>query len=73
MTIDEARANIGRFVEYRPRDTPDAGPERGVIAAVGHVKVFVWHEGLDCSQATDPADLTLAAGESAAREDHEDG
>jgi hypothetical protein len=61
MTIDEARANIGRAVEYRPHGTPGAEPERGVIAAVGHVKVFVWHEGMDYSQATDPADLTLVA------------
>jgi hypothetical protein len=61
MTIDEARANIGREVVYQPRE-PGAAPDSGVITAVGHVRVFVWHEGMDYSMATDPADLTLAGG-----------
>jgi len=73
MTIDEARANILREVLYRPPGEPAAEPERGVITAVGRLWVFVHYGDSPQSQATDPADLTLAAGKSAARKDHGDG
>jgi hypothetical protein len=60
MTLDEARAHIGEAVAYRV-----AGElaEDGVITSVGNVAVFVRYEGDRHSKATDPADLTLIAGE----------
>ena len=67
MTLGEARAHVGHGVVYRPRSEyrPWADPpgERGVIASVGHVWVFVTF-GMAGSTpaATDPADLTLLAG-----------
>ena len=62
MTIDEARAHIGHGVMYRPFvHRPWSGPaERGVIADVGRVWVFVRYGTPGSTpQATSPADLEL--------------
>ena len=65
MTLDEACAHVGHGVVYRPRSEyrPWADPpgERGVIASVGHVWVFVAYGTGSTPAATDPADLTLLA------------
>ena len=67
MTLGEARAHVGHGVVYRPRSEyrPWADPpgERGVIASVGHVWVFVTFGAAGSTpQATSPADLELLAG-----------
>lgn len=55
MTLDEARANIGRAVTYRPH--PAAPIESGIITSVGTVYVFVRYDNSHTSQATRPDDL----------------
>ena len=66
MTIDEARAHIGHGVVYL-KGTDRA--EYGVITSVSSRHVFVRYNRDDIpvvlvpSLATDPADLTLLAGE----------
>ena len=72
MTIDQARAHIGHGVVYRPRERrPWTGPpERGVIADVGRVWVFVRYESSGgTAQATSPADLELLGGGAASQAD----
>jgi hypothetical protein len=60
MTLDEARAHIGDGVVYTP-----AGGDRedGVITGVSRTSVFVRFTGDQFGKGTDPADLTLLAGE----------
>jgi hypothetical protein len=59
VTIDEARAHIGRGVVYT---TGYAPPEDGVITGVSASLVFVRYAGNLHAQGTNPADLTLLAG-----------
>ena len=61
MTIDEARAHIGDGVIFHPRDT--IWVEEGTITSVNDRWVFVRYGRSRTSAATDPADLTLLAGE----------
>lgn len=56
MTLDEARAHVGKAVTYRPFGGP---PEHGTIAAVSTVYVFVWYPGVRGATATYPEDLEL--------------
>jgi hypothetical protein len=56
MTLDEARACIGRRVIYR-RDYCET--EVGVITSVGPRSVFVRYGSDAGSKGTEPADLTL--------------
>lgn len=56
MTIDEARANIGNGVVYRPPHGLAA--EQGVITSVNDHWVFVRY-GISGSKATDPMWLSL--------------
>jgi hypothetical protein len=60
MTLDEAREHVGRRVEYR---TPGQAPEQGVIIDVRVAYVHVHYDGDVIAKATDPATLTLLAGE----------
>jgi hypothetical protein len=61
MTIDEARANIGRDVLWRPPGGGAASTEEGVITSVTDRRVFVRFTS-QVSYAISPADLTLLAG-----------
>ncbi len=65
MTIDEARASIGRSVTYRPREhRPWAGPpEEGVITSVNDSFAFVRYGSDKTSRATLPELLSLSASE----------
>lgn len=54
MTLDEARANIGVGVTYRP---PGGVIEDGVITSVNARWVFVRYRGDNHSKATHPRDL----------------
>jgi hypothetical protein len=57
MTLDEAAANIGRNVVYRPLG------EEGVITSVNNSYVFVRYRGdLVASKATCADDLFLSDG-----------
>lgn len=58
MTIDQARAAIGRRVIYRP-GYAEAPPEYGVITSVNTKYVFVRYGSAVQSAATDPTDLEL--------------
>lgn len=58
MTLDEARANIGRKVGYRPPH-PALPAEEGVIASVNDRFVFVRYGSDLTAKATNPRDLTL--------------
>lgn len=58
MTLDEARGNVGRQVEYRPAH-PALPAERGVISSVGERYVFVRYGEDLTAKATPPGDLTL--------------
>lgn len=66
MTLDEARAAVGRQVVYARYDDPfygnvvTAGPEYGIITSVNDRYVFVRYGNSPTGKATDPADLTLA-------------
>jgi hypothetical protein len=62
MTIDEAREHTGDGVVYSNGYAP---PEAGVIASVSASLVFVRYTGALHAKGTDPADLTLLAGEAA--------
>jgi len=61
MTLEEARANIGRGVVYQA-SWPGAPLEEGVITSVGEKNVFVryrsQHPGAN-GQATAPEDLSF--------------
>lgn len=56
MTLDEARANIGAGVVYRPHP---GRVEEGVITSVGVRFVFVQYWDDAWSKATAPEQLTL--------------
>lgn len=58
MTLDEARANIGNGVVYRPAHGP---AEDGTITDVNDRFVFVHYAWSRIGIATDPGDLTLLA------------
>lgn len=58
MTLDEAREHVGEPVAYRPAG---GEPERGSIATVSTVYVFVQYFGVRGTMATYPEDLTLMA------------
>lgn len=68
MTLDQASEHIGHGVVYRPM-RPGAGGglpgdvEDGVITGVSGSHVFVRYAGDGHSKATDPAALTLLAGD----------
>lgn len=68
MTLEQARAAIGRLVTYARRDDPTdparitAGPEYGTITSVNARYVFVRYGNSPTGKATDPADLTLDQG-----------
>ena len=59
MTLEEAAANVGQTVIYRP--TPDY-TEQGVITATTSRYVFVRYGTDQHSKATSADFLTLAAG-----------
>lgn len=74
ITIDEARAALNRGNARVAYKRGDGETEYGTITAVGRVWVFVKYGGGPAhSIATAPGDLTLLAGESAAREGASDG
>jgi hypothetical protein len=58
MTRDEAAANIGRLVVYRP--LPDV-MEEGVITSIGDYYVFVRYGTEQTSAGTPPEDLFFAS------------
>lgn len=58
MTLDEARACIGRSVVYTSGYGP---PEEGVITSVSKTFVFVQYAGQLHSKGTAPENLTLMA------------
>jgi hypothetical protein len=58
MTLDEARAHVGKAVTYHPAG---GEPEHGTIAAASTVYVFVQYPGVRGVMATYPEDLTLTA------------
>jgi hypothetical protein len=64
MTLDEARANVGKPVTYRPK-CRTCPTEDGVISSVGRTLVFVVYEGDQHAKGTDPADLTPAGDKAA--------
>lgn len=57
MTLDEARAQVGAGVVYRPH--PDAPAEDGTITSVNDQYVFVLYVGDRAPKATRAEDLTL--------------
>lgn len=57
MTLEEARANAGKPVVYRPRCGHE---ERGVILRAGELFAWVVYDGDTDAKATNPADLVLA-------------
>lgn len=61
MTPEEAKANLGRAVEYVPahKRKPGAVLERGVITSVGTAYACVRFEGDHVSKACRPSDLRL--------------
>jgi hypothetical protein len=68
MTLDQAREHIGHGVVYHPMRPGVGGgllrdAEDGVITSVGEQYVFVRYAGDQNSKATDPAALTLLAGD----------
>jgi hypothetical protein len=58
VTIDEARANIGSGVIYRPH--PQALPEDGEIVRCSDSMVFVQYVGNRQPKATRPEDLRMS-------------
>ena len=56
MTLEEAAANIDRFVIY---NSGNGHPENGFIVAANDKWVFVRYMGDTTAKATDPADLTF--------------
>lgn len=60
MTLEQARAHIGAKVVYR---TAYGRIEEGVITSTGQRWVFVRYGADTGSKATDPAALSLLAGE----------
>jgi len=64
MTLDEARASIGRDVLWLPPDGTADSAEEGTITSVNDRWVFVrFGDGPSgASIAADPADLALIAG-----------
>jgi hypothetical protein len=61
VTIEEAKANVGRKVIYRPIDaTSRRHEERGVIVRAGAEFAFVRYGNRRAAQATLPAALRLA-------------
>jgi hypothetical protein len=62
VTIEEAEANVGSDVIYRPLDAkPRTREERGVIVRAGAEFVFVRYGRQTTPKATHPAALRLAA------------
>lgn len=62
MTLDEARAAIGRTVVYRYRTLPDKPGQSGVITSVNDQYVFVRYNPLaEHGTATSPEDLEFDA------------
>lgn len=60
MTLDEARAAIGRNVEYRPSHVSRFDPgEPGVVVSVNDAWVFVRYGHDQTSKATSAGDLAL--------------
>jgi hypothetical protein len=63
LTIDEARASIGRSVLWRPPCGTADSAEEGTITSVSDRWAFVcFGRAGTTSAATDPAELTLLAG-----------
>ena len=58
MTLEEARAAIGRAVVYRPNESWES-PEEGVITSVSRMFVFVRYGADKGSKATAPGMLEL--------------
>lgn len=58
MSINEARASIGRLVVYR---RPGQAPDEGVITSVNDLYVFVRYGSQTGSAATNPSDLELVS------------
>ncbi len=65
MTLEQARGHVGHGVVYRAPHigAADQGPEQGEITSVGEQYVFVRYGSDFHAKATDPAALTLLAGE----------
>ena len=66
MTLGQAREHIGHGVVYQPRPLgghPLGEAEDGVITSVGDLFIFVRYSGDNFPKATDPAALTLLAGD----------
>lgn len=59
MTLEQARAAVGRLVVYRP-DPNRFAHEEGVITSVNDRWVFVRYGTQQTSQATDPRHLEPA-------------
>ena len=59
ITIEQARANIGRGVIYR---RPYCGVEQGTITGVSETTVFVRYLGDMHSKGTYPSDLEWLSG-----------
>ncbi len=62
MTLDEARALVGKGVVYRPDDDGGYKPtarrrEQGVVTSVNDIWVFVRYGSDHHSKATSPRDL----------------
>lgn len=70
MTLDEARVHVGHGVVYQ---YPGRPPEDGTITGVGGWWVFVRYRGDVGSKATDPASLSLLAGDATSGADEDSG
>jgi hypothetical protein len=60
VTLEEARAAVGRRVVCTPRTPEMDAAEEGVITSAGTVFAFVLYDGRGIPKATEPARLTLA-------------
>jgi len=69
MTLDEARAHVGEAVTCHPAG---GEPERGTIAAVSTVYVFVQYPGVRGVSVTYPEDLTLVTAGEGGEDDEDD-
>lgn len=58
MTLEEAKASVGRGVVYKPH--PEARLEDGVITRVHGDIVFVLYRGDLVAKATRPQDIEIA-------------
>ena len=63
MTLDQAREHVGHGVVYRPYARELDSIEQGEITSVSQQYVFVRYKGDQHAKATDPAALTLLAGD----------